>query len=90
LFKGHPQPPLDIYIKWQKEILKEEADELEKAKSQLAPATPGAISLTRKAIQWWSSFRIGWDQLSWRILIFFYLTLFLFLTGRLIFKFREE
>jgi len=93
LFKGHPQPPLDIYIKWQKEILKEEADELEKAKSQLAPATPGPISLIRKAIQWWSSFRVGWDQLSWRIFIFFeqlYFTLFLFFTGRPIFNFREE
>jgi len=93
LFKGHPQPPLDIYIKWQKEILKEEADELENAKSQLVPTTPGLISLIRKAIQWWSSFRVDWDQLNRRILIFFeqlYLTLFLFFTGRPVFRFREE
>jgi len=70
--KGHPQPPLDIYIKWQKEILKEEeADELENAKSQLVPATPGLISLIRRAIQWWPSFRVDWDQLNWRIFIFF-------------------
>ncbi|KIM46629.1 hypothetical protein M413DRAFT_259744 [Hebeloma cylindrosporum] len=91
--EGQSRPPLDIYIKWQKEILEEEAYELEKSKCELAPATPSRVSLMiRKAVQWWLSFRVDWEQLNWRIFIFFErlsLAIYLFLTGRLTFGFRE-